>query len=202
MSDYEDELDDCILDEVDDIVDIEEKLSDGEDLEYSPANQEVKFKPYNFKIYPIKWKYLEENDQSFMTEIINLLKNYCQTAGNSNTIYNQLLKFSKDRKDFINKIYEFTYNAETTNMQDAYDKIKEGICGWENSIFQKAFLDEEREIAKLLTPVEVVEGIFTCRKCKNNKTQHYSVQLRRADEPPTTFIHCVNPQCRFKWREG
>lgn len=41
-------------------------------------------------------------------------------------------------------------------------------------------------------------GEYTCRKCKGNKTTHYSMQTRSADEPMTVFVGCLT--CGNRWR--
>ena len=58
---------------------------------------------------------------------------------------------------------------------------------------------EKREISNMQEPPSVEEGMFTCRKCSSKKTQSYSVQLRRSDEPATIFIQCM--KCGSNWRE-
>ena len=41
-------------------------------------------------------------------------------------------------------------------------------------------------------------GEYTCRKCKGNKTTHYAMQTRSADEPMTVFVGCLT--CGNRWR--
>jgi len=41
-------------------------------------------------------------------------------------------------------------------------------------------------------------GEFTCRKCNQNKTTHYSLQTRSADEPMTVFVTCLT--CSNRWK--
>lgn len=41
-------------------------------------------------------------------------------------------------------------------------------------------------------------GIFTCSKCKSNKTTYYEMQTRGADEPMTAFITCLS--CGKRWK--
>ena len=43
-----------------------------------------------------------------------------------------------------------------------------------------------------------ISGIFTCGKCKSNKTTYYQLQTRSADEPMTTFVNCIN--CGKRWK--
>lgn len=44
----------------------------------------------------------------------------------------------------------------------------------------------------------VVDGMFTCGKCKSKKTHYYQLQTRSADEPMTTFVTCLN--CSNRWK--
>ena len=41
-------------------------------------------------------------------------------------------------------------------------------------------------------------GEFTCRKCGQNKTTHYALQTRSADEPMTVFVTCLT--CSNRWK--
>lgn len=43
-----------------------------------------------------------------------------------------------------------------------------------------------------------VSGMYRCGKCKQNKTTYYQAQIRRADEPMTTFVICLN--CNNNWK--
>ena len=40
-------------------------------------------------------------------------------------------------------------------------------------------------------------GEFVCSRCKGNKTTHYSMQTRSADEPMTVFVSCLT--CGKRW---
>lgn len=54
----------------------------------------------------------------------------------------------------------------------------------------------KKELAK--GNLEEYSGLFTCFKCKKNKTTYYQMQTRSADEPMTTFVTCLN--CNNKWK--
>lgn len=56
-----------------------------------------------------------------------------------------------------------------------------------------SFLKKEIAASEL-----VYRGIFTCGKCKSDKTTYYQLQTRSADEPMTTFVTCMN--CTKKWK--
>lgn len=62
---------------------------------------------------------------------------------------------------------------------------------------QKMKMDEERKIASANREI-VADGLFTCGKCRKNKTTYYQVQTRSADEPMTTFVTCMN--CNHRWK--
>ena len=42
------------------------------------------------------------------------------------------------------------------------------------------------------------DGAHTCRKCKSRKTVYTQLQTRSADEPMTTFVHCLS--CGQNWK--
>jgi len=81
--------------------------------------------------------------------------------------------------------------------------MKASKTGWNSSVFSKYDDNERRTILNITRPLEVAEdGIFTCPKCKGNRTHHYSRQVRSADEPATVFITCANKNCQYRWKEG
>lgn len=41
-------------------------------------------------------------------------------------------------------------------------------------------------------------GMFTCGKCKGNKTTYFQMQTRSSDEPMTTFVTCLT--CSNRWK--
>mmetsp|Transcript_64215 Transcript_64215/g.171904 ORF Transcript_64215/g.171904 Transcript_64215/m.171904 type:complete len:449 (+) Transcript_64215:144-1490(+) len=41
--------------------------------------------------------------------------------------------------------------------------------------------------------------LFHCRKCHQRKCTYFQLQTRSADEPMTTFVHCLN--CNNRWKE-
>lgn len=45
---------------------------------------------------------------------------------------------------------------------------------------------------------EAPDGMFTCGKCRSQKTTYYQLQTRSADEPMTTFVTCTN--CSKRWK--
>ena len=59
---------------------------------------------------------------------------------------------------------------------------------------------KERANLDLENVDNMASGLFTCNKCKSDKTQFYSLQTRSADEPMTHYVTCLN--CGKKWKEN
>ena len=74
------------------------------------------------------------------------------------------------------------------------------MIGWSSPLFQKHVEKERIDIVNLTKPMAVKDGLYTCPKCKSNKTFFYSRQMRSADEPMTTFITCANNDCQYRWK--
>lgn len=45
--------------------------------------------------------------------------------------------------------------------------------------------------------MEIKSGLFKCRRCGSNRTVSMEIQLRRADEPMSIVVTCID--CEFKW---
>jgi transcription elongation factor S-II len=50
----------------------------------------------------------------------------------------------------------------------------------------------------LAHPLEIVEGISECFKCKSKRILTYQIQTRSCDETSTTFMWCI--KCNNKWK--
>ncbi|EIJ88466.1 transcription elongation factor S-II [Nematocida parisii] len=62
----------------------------------------------------------------------------------------------------------------------------------EAKIFQRALLDTT------IAQQEAETDIFFCTKCKQRKCTYRQLQTRSADEPMTTYVHCV--VCKNNWK--
>ena len=85
-------------------------------------------------------------------------------------------------------------------MQDYAERHKRmyGTTGeWTNPIFNSLRLLELEFDDFTEKPIEVVEGILTCKKCKSNKVLSFSRQVRSSDEPTSVFAQCTN--CKARW---
>ena len=115
------------------------------------------------------------------------------------------------RKEILDKVNHliYFYSGSTTSLKSIKEiqtDIKNNNIGFYNTsdnnfwdIYRESI---KKEVNKIKQPVEVVDGLYSCSKCKGTITQSYSIQTRRSDEPPTVFIHCMNKLCLHKWREG
>jgi len=45
---------------------------------------------------------------------------------------------------------------------------------------------------------QLITGMFTCGKCKGEKTTYFQMQTRSSDEPMTTFVSCLT--CNNRWK--
>jgi len=91
---------------------------------------------------------------------------------------------------------ENAYNLMCILMQNSRpDQVGFAHPSFDN---QKTSFNEKQTY--LTSPPEVVEGIFTCHKCKSTRTISYAKQTRSGDEATTVFVTCVN--CQRKWTEN
>ncbi len=68
-----------------------------------------------------------------------------------------------------------------------------------NSSTFNEYRENEEEIDRFMeNPLEVQEGVFTCSRCKDNKTVSFELQTRAADEAATVYIQCV--KCKKRWK--
>lgn len=145
------------------------------------------------------------NDKELEKLTNEFLSNYIKHKANINTIIDVLIQKSTinnilNKEQYVNLLTTFTVRLVETSLKQAYNDLNEDKISWEHDIFSDIKEKEKKEVAKRLQPVTIKEGIYTCKKCGGKKTQSYEVQLRRADEPATVFVECVNPKCKYSWK--
>mmetsp|Transcript_24819 Transcript_24819/g.27624 ORF Transcript_24819/g.27624 Transcript_24819/m.27624 type:complete len:271 (-) Transcript_24819:30-842(-) len=134
------------------------------------------------------------------------------------------LAVARDIEKELIKLYNEPSNKQyTQKFRSLYSNIKknqelqsslldgtlspEQICSYGASELATSSQKEHRakksaydlEARQVGNKVDVVDGFFTCGKCKSTKTSYYQLQTRSADEPMTTFITCAN--CKNRWRQ-
>ncbi len=170
-------------------------IIEKETLNELNSSNESNLENTNYIINDIK-KFLKEKRVTIknIENVITIIEEKIKTKINLNKIYNKEelylnaflyikgLRYS-EYKNIVSIMENFVFDFEETTWDEYREKIKQ-------------------EVLKIKNPIDIKEGMFKCRKCNYVKTKSYAVQLRRADEPPTVFIHCLNDSCNYKWREN
>jgi DNA-directed RNA polymerase subunit M/transcription elongation factor TFIIS len=89
--------------------------------------------------------------------------------------------------------------AKNFGNKELFQELKAGVWGYHSQLYYTQKRAEEAEIRIMTTKMEVVEGLYTCRRCKSQKTYSRQVQTRSADEGMTSIIQCS--KCSLVWRE-
>lgn len=149
--------------------------------------------------------YAGMSEDNLRKQTLEFLEDYIKQKSNRKTAEQEIYEASLLEDKTLNKelyiqlVTSFTTEILQYGLKQAYDSLVENTLQWNHPIFKDVKDYEDKEVAKRLKPIEIKEGIYQCPKCKGKRTQSYEVQLRRADEPATVFIECVNPKCRYKW---
>lgn len=77
-----------------------------------------------------------------------------------------------------------------------YEEVK-----WSDPYFDQYRNTLYSKHEKVFDELEIEEGEFTCPRCKGNRASYYQLQTRSGDEAMTTFLSCLNPECRNRWKE-
>lgn len=77
------------------------------------------------------------------------------------------------------------------------EKFCTGKYGWNSDRYASYKRRQEEFDDYIFKPVEVIEGVLICLKCKSRKILSTSSQTRAADEPMTVFAKCT--QCKNRW---
>ena len=150
---------------------------------------------------------IEENTFTFVTE-------HCKNNGIPQNVKNAIFRklyTSKSRQLYYNlKEDSYVNNTQLLKLiskkkikyeQIAFYSYKQLFPSkWKK--FNKDLAILNKDIADFNKEVQSTDQ-FTCPKCKNNVTVYSQFQIRSSDEPVTSFITCIHPDCNgHKWREG
>lgn len=142
-------------------------------------------------LYKIKEIILKIESKMYSEYIIprNITKYKQQTR----SIMSNLMK----NEEFVSRILTGELKPEVIGVMDPTDMLsteeKEKIKKRKEEAF-----DARRSDWNLVHGDLNVSGQYKCGKCKSNKTTYTQIQIRRADEPMTTFVTCLN--CGNNWR--
>ena len=149
------------------------------------------------------------NEKEFRNESMTLLTKYIKHKSNiklvEDEIYKKSLVLNKLNKElYLNIITSVILSINNIGLKQTFEDLSNNTSkyGWDNLIFNEISQYEDKEVSKILRPVKIMEGIYTCTKCGGKHTQSYELQIRSSDEPATVFIECANPKCRNKWKIG
>jgi len=138
----------------------------------------------------------------------NILKERCSSSKEAKRIekliYTMCIKLSEEYEDDIENIYE-KYSFEKIgelvkcpeNKINIINDIKNCIIDWDACVYDKFRQKESVNLNNQVQGLKLIEGAFTCNKCKCSKCYYYQYQTRSADEPATTYVTCSN--CGHRW---
>jgi DNA-directed RNA polymerase subunit M/transcription elongation factor TFIIS len=115
----------------------------------------------------------------------------------------------RDRYEIIGLVFELIedYKKDSNEeipKKELIDKALDEIESTEDYLFDNRFMKRERD--KLVINLKISrkrivlkeESMYKCPKCGSNKIFTTQLQMRRADEPMTTFFRCTI--CNYQWR--
>lgn len=128
------------------------------------------------------------------------------------SVFNYSIKNKWNAKQYLIKCRSIIFNLRK------FDNFR--------NVYKEAFVDYNKEIGKLPREIcsvafyekfwkkpldnyylkyvknfqeELPEGLYSCKKCKSNKTKHVEIQTRSADEPMTCYVFCMNCDNSFRF---
>ena len=186
-------------------------------VEDEPSVKYTRKRPLKVKYYQIPFTYKEYNFVNNITreKVVSSLFDILDNQKNAETFEKYIYQsVGSDIEKFENKfkyietfrnIIDYLINIKTEKnlkLSDILNLVKNNKINFSADFYEPYRQEIKKELKKSQLSVEVIEGLFECPKCKCKETESYSVQLRRADEPPTVFIECINKRCKHKWRMG
>jgi DNA-directed RNA polymerase subunit M/transcription elongation factor TFIIS len=135
----------------------------------------------------------EKTDKNCLpSETFSVLKNL--TTEKNSIAFSQYIKTKRDLFELCGKLY-----TKEIGNKEVFQELKSGVKNWDSMIYNPQKKQEEMEIRILTTKMDVVEGLYQCRRCGSQKTYSRQVQTRSADEGMTSIIQCS--KCSLVWRE-
>jgi len=135
------------------------------------------------------YKNSTSSEKRNVDEVINYLEDFA--------IHLQKTRLSREKPSIVKR--DVLYECLPSMYSGKFDSEKiESQYLFGSPLFKK-YQEIENEVDNFMeNPLEVQEGVFTCSRCKDNKTVSFELQTRSADEAATVYIQCVG--CRKKWK--
>jgi transcription elongation factor S-II len=102
----------------------------------------------------------------------------------------------QSNKDFVERILSGQLIAREIGTMNPQDFASEETKQRRKKLEEESFNARRSDWNRLKS--QNVQGIYRCGKCKTYKTTYYQAQIRRADEPMTTFVSCL--ECGHSWK--
>ncbi len=147
----------------------------------------------NNQVNKFKFKSFENKDEFMKKELYN----FTPSEKNVNIFLNNIKGTDLQSWNILRNMF-----YSELSLKEILGEIKEDKFNYESNLWDKYREGIKKEVISLQTEIEVIDSFISCPKCKQKKIQFYNVQLRRADEPPTTFNNCMNKDCLYSWRTG
>lgn len=124
--------------------------------------------------------------------------------------------FQNDSKAYMNQARSVLFNVKDPRNTNFKSKLIAGIftpaeVPWltseqmaseikqaERAKLRKDSMEEVQSDWDLKHGAANISGLFTCGRCKGNKTTYVQKQTRSSDEPMTTFVTCL--KCGKRWK--
>jgi DNA-directed RNA polymerase subunit M/transcription elongation factor TFIIS len=201
VDDEEENVEDDVIDEPEEEINeddsgigieeiIEEKVVNARKREFNIDREKIRKQISSFKFF---------NSENINTELKPIVQEFTTSEKNINIFLNNIT--SKEDKLTMLNVIRFMYYKDLS-LKDILTAIKDNSYSFNNILWDKQREEIKKEVIRLQTKIEVIESYIECPRCKQKKIQFYNVQLRRADEPPTTFNNCMNKDCMYTWRTG
>ena len=132
-----------------------------------------------------------QNGRDALSTVLNVVENI-------RIIEKNIYEKTKNEDDYKRCLYQTIGDIiKKKKIKDVLEEVKKGRLGWKHPSFDfpKSQIDEQDDFIQ--NPFEVEEGVIDCR-CGSKRVFSYSKQSRSADEPMTTYAHCV--ECNKKWQ--
>jgi DNA-directed RNA polymerase subunit M/transcription elongation factor TFIIS len=161
----------------------------------------------------LKANAVEISYDNYRDKGLRILKTVLKRGKNADVIENTLNDIYIDPKIYIQSImffidiYRKSDNKSSTFLKEIITDIKKGQFMWKYSTYNNLRDKEIYEYKMITNPIDVKEGIWTCRKCQGKRTVSIQIQTRSADESMTNFIKCYTPNlkgivCGYQFKVG
>jgi DNA-directed RNA polymerase subunit M/transcription elongation factor TFIIS len=139
----------------------------------------------------------KSSNMTYRQQGIDALKTVLSNENNINILDRYIFEQSTNEEMYKRYIFQTIGDViKKEKLSEILGRIKKGKTGWRHPVFVNASnrIDEQDDFIE--HPFEVEEGVIEC-KCGSKRVFSYSKQVRSADEPMSTFAHCV--KCNKKW---